>query len=468
MTLDAGAGSKRVAEGLKLETSAHIASTEAVSEVLTTSHQDLLRETAPIILMAFIVGGGSLFIFDGDPSARVVYAITLGSCIVSTLLTAFFTARAKSAGEGAFLLVNMINSVGLLGMTYYFGIASPVAITSVQHAYTAALNYPRIGVAVWLVEGLGRVAMFTAIITGAITDPGLIRATELTTVQQITAEVLVQLVLFLSLVLGRVAYRKTTTRVGVQLELARATATRELAIAQQIQRALLPPNPIAPGFEISTVMHTAAEVGGDYYDVRPASDGCWIGIGDVSGHGLSSGLVMMMVQTTVASLTLDDTHTVEHVVDRVNRVVYDNLRHRLHSSDYVTFALARLHADGRFTLAGRHEPTLVWRAATRRCELIELDGIWLGVKRSILASTEVVTHRLERGDVLIMYMYTDGITDARGATGRYTLERLQAAVEAHAPAADAHALREAIERDVAAYRFEDDAALVVVRYSGGV
>lgn len=459
------AGSRRVEEGVLAGASAQVASSDAIAEVLSTTHEDMLRETAPVILGAFLIGGASLAVFDGDPTARIVCAITLAACVVSTLLTAFITTRGKRADESAFMLVNVINSVGLLGMTLYFGIASPVAITSVQHAYTASLNSPRIGMVVWLVEGIGRIIILALILGGVIADPGLITASMLTPTQQVMAEVLVQLVLLISFVLGRVAFQRTTARVGVQLELVRATAERELAIAQHIQRALLPTQHDIRGYDISTVMHTAAEVGGDYYDVRPAPDGCWIGIGDVSGHGLSSGLVMLMVQTTVASLTLDDTHSVEHVVDRVNRVVFDNVRRRLKATDYVTFALTRLHADGRFALAGRHEPTLVWRAATKTCERLDPDGIWLGIKPSILGGTRTATGRLAPGDMLVFH--TDGLTEARGATGRYGLERLQAAVEKHA-GTSARELRQAIEHDVAAFSptFDDDAALVVVRYTG--
>ncbi len=49
-------------------------------------------------------------------------------------------------------------------------------------------------------------------------------------------------------------------------------------------------------------MKTATEGGGDYYDILPVGAGCWLAVGDASGHGLTAGLVMMMVQTGVATL----------------------------------------------------------------------------------------------------------------------------------------------------------------------
>ena len=53
-------------------------------------------------------------------------------------------------------------------------------------------------------------------------------------------------------------------------------------------------------------MVPAEEVGGDYYDVLPVTDGCWIGIGDVAGHGLGAGLIMVMIQSMVMTLVRND------------------------------------------------------------------------------------------------------------------------------------------------------------------
>jgi sigma-B regulation protein RsbU (phosphoserine phosphatase) len=49
--------------------------------------------------------------------------------------------------------------------------------------------------------------------------------------------------------------------------------------------------PLAPGIEVAARMVPATEVGGDYYDVLPMEDGCWLAIGDASGQGLEAGVV---------------------------------------------------------------------------------------------------------------------------------------------------------------------------------
>ncbi len=56
------------------------------------------------------------------------------------------------------------------------------------------------------------------------------------------------------------------------------------------------------GLELSAVMKPAAEVGGDYYDVLATDEGGWLGIGDVAGHGLAAGLVMLMIQSMISAL----------------------------------------------------------------------------------------------------------------------------------------------------------------------
>ena len=76
-----------------------------------------------------------------------------------------------------------------------------------------------------------------------------------------------------------------------------------MEVAKRIQTSLLPQNRRVGGYDVAARMQPAAEVGGDYYDIIQAGeDRNWIAIGDVSGHGVESGLVMMMTQTSILSL----------------------------------------------------------------------------------------------------------------------------------------------------------------------
>src|SRR5262249_7320903 len=148
----------------------------------------------------------------------------------------------------------------------------------------------------------------------------------------------------------------------------------------------------------------ASEVGGDYYDVFPVVGGGWIGIGDVAGHGLTSGLIMLMVQSTVAALGRQSPGAAPRDIVRVvNEGLFDNIRHRLRNDEHVTLSLMRFHRDGRIVFAGAHEEIVVFRKAAGRCELIPTLGPWLGAMRDVGPVTVDNALRLEDGDLMVLY-----------------------------------------------------------------
>src|SRR3954468_22787898 len=162
----------------------------------------------------------------------------------------------------------------------------------------------------------------------------------------------------------------------------RATTTaerRDLEIARQIQMSILPHRVDVEGIEVSAGMIPAERIGGDYYDILPVKAGCWIGIGDVAGHGLGAGLIMVMIQSMVMALVrAHEDAAPRDIVCLLNRLLYENIRGRLAQDDHVTFCLMRYRADGSVVFAGAHEEILVWRTTTGRCERICTSGAWLG------------------------------------------------------------------------------------------
>ena len=131
----------------------------------------------------------------------------------------------------------------------------------------------------------------------------------------------------------------------------------------------------SPGLEIAAAMHAATEVGGDYYDVVPVDDGCWLGIGDVAGHGLGTGLVMLMMQSGIGALArkMPDAAPRDLLL-ALNTMLVENVRERLGQREHATLTLIRYRRDGSLTFAGAHEEMLIRRAATGRCERIETPG----------------------------------------------------------------------------------------------
>lgn len=251
----------------------------------------------------------------------------------------------------------------------------------------------------------------------------------------------------------------------------RAHLEEHVRIAHHLQTALLPADPKLDGLEISVSMQPAEQVGGDYYDVRATADGGgWLAIGDVSGHGLNAGLVMLMVQSATAALSLahGDDASPARLVSTLNTVIYENVKQRMQQSDYVTLCLLRYFRDGRVVFAGAHQHVLIFRKQAGEVELVLTHGTWLGLRRDIRASTHDLELRLQDGDVMVLY--TDGLIEARNDENEpYDLERLCAAI-ARLRDEPTQRIRAEVLAEVerwSARRDDDDITLMVVRYSSG-
>jgi len=184
----------------------------------------------------------------------------------------------------------------------------------------------------------------------------------------------------------------------------------EMELAKKIQRVLLPAEPGLPGYDVAVNMTPADEVGGDYYDIINIGGVYWIVIGDVSGHGVPAGLVMMMLQTSIKTLLNKNPHIApsELLVD-VNRVLTENIR-LLGEDKFVTITILACFPDGRFTYSGLHEEIMIYRGDSRTVELIKTKGMWLGIKDDISEFMDNDDLVLNIGDAVLLY--TDGITEA--------------------------------------------------------
>jgi serine phosphatase RsbU (regulator of sigma subunit) len=242
---------------------------------------------------------------------------------------------------------------------------------------------------------------------------------------------------------------------------------KELQIARQIQTAILPRELDVDALEVAATMVPATEVGGDYYDVLPFAGGAWIGIGDVTGHGIGAGMVMIMVQSAVAALTASMSSP-RDVVIALNGLLYDVIRRRLRGDDHMTFTLLRYTNDGKIAFSGAHEDLIVWRALTRRCERVETPGTWLGAMPSVTTATVDSQMRLARGDLLVLY--TDGLIEARDERREaFGIERLCREIEAIAstrPEPSVTQICDAILSRALTWGVsqDDDVSLVVMRY----
>jgi serine phosphatase RsbU (regulator of sigma subunit) len=194
---------------------------------------------------------------------------------------------------------------------------------------------------------------------------------------------------------------------------------QEMALARSIQTSVLPRLFDLPGYDISAIMMPAEEVGGDFYEFRRNDEGAWVGMGDVTGHGVTSGLIMMMAQSmfTVLSEQPAGRLTPARFLSLLNRAMFYNLKARLDQDKFMTMIVARIDPGGRMVYAGAHTDLLIYRARSNIVERIPTDGLWLGISEDIEPMTSEKLVSLETGDVALFH--TDGVTEARNRSGEF-------------------------------------------------
>lgn len=221
------------------------------------------------------------------------------------------------------------------------------------------------------------------------------------------------------------AFNQEVTALNQFLQADNVRMHTELKLARQIQQRILPEaselQAIA-GLDIVGFMAPADEVGGDYYDVLETEGVVTIAIGDVTGHGLESGLLMLMTQVAVRTLQEIPEPDLVKCLAAINRAIYRNIQ-RMKSDRNLTLAILN-YAQGRLSICGQHEEALVVRAggAIERIDTVDL-GLPIGLDSDITPFIQQITLALQPGDGLVLY--TDGITEANSLdNGRYGLDRL--------------------------------------------
>jgi serine phosphatase RsbU (regulator of sigma subunit) len=186
----------------------------------------------------------------------------------------------------------------------------------------------------------------------------------------------------------------------------------EIAIAASIQRNLLPrEGPQMRGVSFSAHFEPTASIGGDYYDVfNIDKQRLAVAIGDVSGHGLSTGLVMAMVKAAMTTL-VEEGADEESLFERLNELVYRSTERRAFMT--LAFTIFDL-ANGRIrhTNAGHLYPYLL-RDGSAAPISIESPSLPLGVREHIVSRT--VELDLQEGDAIV-YL-SDGIIEAQNENG---------------------------------------------------
>jgi len=252
-----------------------------------------------------------------------------------------------------------------------------------------------------------------------------------------------------------------------QLKAENLRLATELEITRKLQQMLLPPTTeleAIAGVDVAGFMEPAEEVGGDYYDVLQAGDRVKISIGDVTGHGLESGVLAIMVQTAVRTLQESEQTDSKKFLDILNRTIYNNVQ-RMNSDKNLSLSVLDYH-QGKLRLSGQHEEAIVVRASgeVERIDTIDL-GFPIGLDAEIADFVGEASIKLNSGDVVILY--TDGITEAEDPNGvQYGLDRLCEVVrrDRHKTSAEIQTLvLEDVRQHISTQTVYDDITLLVLK-----
>ena len=263
---------------------------------------------------------------------------------------------------------------------------------------------------------------------------------------------------------------------GLLLDLARRAALavdnarlygERTAIAHALQASLLPPDlTTVPHVEFGARYAAAGEgndVGGDFYDVFEVPGGQWVvAIGDVCGKGAEAAAITGLARNVLRLLGREGTPA-PAVLRRLNAAILDlGDRGRFCTATMATLAATADGVTVRLSTAGHPPPVLV--TAQGEARFVGTSGSLLGVLAEVTVPDDEVV--LAPGDALVLY--TDGVTERRGAGAMFGDDSLLAACTAAAGAGadDFAGLLEQAVRDFGDRASRDDLAVLVVRATG--
>src|ERR1044071_1318535 len=237
----------------------------------------------------------------------------------------------------------------------------------------------------------------------------------------------------------------------------------EIEIAATIQRNLLPrEGPKFRGVSFSAHFEPTTSIGGDYYDVfNLDKTRLAVAIGDVSGHGLSTGLVMAMVKAAITTLVEEGADETS-LFQRLNELVYRSTERRAFMTlAFTIFDLER--GTIRHTNAGHLYPYLLRRDSDQPIS-IESPSLPLGVRAEL--RTHTAEEELREGDTIV-YL-SDGIVEAQDEDGEPfgfdQLETMLARQQDRSPTAVRNAILDAIAHHSGTRPADDDRTVMVLRF----
>src|SRR6266478_8698885 len=197
--------------------------------------------------------------------------------------------------------------------------------------------------------------------------------------------------------------------------LERAALQRDLDLASEVQRNLLPQAGLRTGgWETSYHYAPVGPVSGDYCDLIPSDGHLFFVLGDVSGKGVAASMLMTQLHALFRSLT-SMALPLGQMVSQANRVFCESVLAGQYAT--VVCGLAKPTGEVEIHNAGHWPAIVVGKGGVLR---IESTGLPLGMFCEVEFSATRL--QMEAGDTL--FLYTDGLSEARNANDEYGVDRV--------------------------------------------
>lgn len=248
-----------------------------------------------------------------------------------------------------------------------------------------------------------------------------------------------------------------------QAERQQAQREGQLIAAQRIQEHLLPRStPSVPGFDVAGALVPAQFAAGDFYDYLHMPDGALgIAVGDVSGHGFSSALLMASIIAHLRSFAEDHAH-IEEVVVHTNAILFREVE----AGRFATLILVRLDpASGTLQYVNAAHPSGYVLAPSGSVEhLLASSSLPIGLDAN---TAFPISAPVPLGPNQIVLLVTDGVLEAQAPDGAmFGAERMLEVVAANR-SRTAHEIVESIQSAVRHFtqrrEQEDDVTAVVIK-----
>lgn len=179
---------------------------------------------------------------------------------------------------------------------------------------------------------------------------------------------------------------------------------QELKLAEQLQRILVNEYQSNSLAEMWTKYMPCEEVGGDVCCFKKVDNKCWFMIADISGHGVTSAMISMMINVLFNTL-VDNEQSPDNILDKINKSIFDILGSR--NSSCVSSLIGCISKDTLYFSNAGHPYPYIYRNETKKVDIIKSNGLLLGAFENI--NPELNEIDINSGDIIVLY--TDGLFD---------------------------------------------------------